>query len=316
MRKLILLLITFTLNCLATEIEDQTKHESWLYIDAGNHQLAGLFMPNNNANTAILIVAGSGPTDHNGNITTTHMINNSYKMLASELHQAGFAVLRFDKHGLGKSAYEDFDMSKVLFEDYVNDVIAWVNYLSSSHKHVVVVGHSLGGLMAIQAANKSPIDRLVTLASVANSGYATIKRQMQDQPEFVRDAAIPLLDRLALGESIPAEEVPVFLNALLHPNIQSYLKSFMMIDPKTELAQLKIPTLNIIGDTDIQIQVDETKRLSEKLNHVKIRVIKGMNHVLKEAPLERNANLATYSQPDLPLHPELIPEILKFLLVK
>ena len=310
--KTTMLLFCFSLNCLVASAENN-NFENWIMIDINDHQSTGLMLESPDSETAVLIVAGSGPTDHNGNITANGMINNSYKMLATELHQAGYSVLRFDKQGLGKSAYTEFDMSKTLFEDYVHDVVAWVKYLRKSHEHVVVMGHSLGGLMAIQAANKTPVDRLITLASVADSGYVTVKRQMQDQPEFVREAAVPLLDRLAQGETIPAAEVPVFLNALLHPTIQPYLKSFMMIDPKTELAKLNIPTLNVIGDTDIQIQVEETQRLSANLNHVDLKVIKGMNHVLKNAPAERNANLATYSQPELPLHENLIPVILKFL---
>ena len=309
--KIILLLLCISLNSLATDAEEINKLEKWIMLDINDHQSAGLMLINAEADTAVLIVAGSGPTDHNGNITG--MTNNSYKMLATELHQAGYSVLRFDKQGLGKSAYVEFDMSKTLFSAYVNDVVAWVEYLNKSHKHVVLIGHSLGGLLAMQAAKKEPVDRIITLASVADSAYVTVKRQMQDQPEFVREAAVPLLDRLAQGETIPAAEVPVFLNALLHPTIQPYLKSFMMIDPKTELAQLNIPTLNIIGDTDIQIQVTETQRLSKDLKHVELKIISGMNHVLKNAPLDRNANLATYSQAELPLHEELIPVILQFL---
>jgi hypothetical protein len=308
-----ILLLCFCLNCLATKIEPQNQVEQWISVTANGHQLAGLMMDNDQATTALLIVAGSGPTDHNGNVASHGMINNSYKMLATELHHAGYAVLRFDKHGIGKSAYDEFDMSKVLFSDYVNDVVVLLEYLQKQYPQVVVIGHSLGGLMAIEAAQKSPVSRIITLASVADSGYKTLKRQMLDQPEFIRDAAIPLLDRLALGETIPADEVPAFLNALLHPSLQPYLKSFILIEPRAELAQLSIPTLNIIGDTDIQVEVSETQMLSEGLEHAKIKIINGMNHVLKNAPKERNANLATYSQADLPLHEALIPVILNFL---
>ena len=308
-----ILLLCFCLNSLATEIEPQNQAEQWISVAANGHQLAGLMMDNDQATSAVLIVAGSGPTDHNGNVASHGMTNNSYKLLATELHHAGYAVLRFDKHGIGKSAYDEFDMSKVLFADYVNDVVVLVEYLQKQYPQVVVMGHSLGGLMAIQAAQKTTVSQIITLASVADSGYKTIKRQMQDQPEFVRDAAIPLLDRLAQGENIPAEEVPAFLNALFHPSLQPYLKSFILIEPRAELAQLSIPTLNIIGDTDIQVEVSETKTLSEGLAHVSIKILKDMNHVLKNAPKERNANLATYSQPDLPLHKDLVPTVLKFL---
>lgn len=311
--KSLLLLLCFIFIYLTPADAEHSTDDNWILIEINDHQSAGLMLENPESETAVLIVAGSGPTDHNGNIIANGMINNSYKMLATELHQAGYAVLRFDKQGIGKSANENFDMSKVLFRDYVNDVVAWVKHLKSRHKQVVIIGHSLGGLMAIQAAQAVAVDRLITLASVADSGYITVKRQMNDQPEFVQAAAIPLLDRLALGENIPAAEVPAFLNPLLHPSIQPYLMSFMLIDPKTELTKLNTPTLNIIGDTDLQIKTEETQRLSKNLNHVSLKVINGMNHVLKQAPLDRAANLVTYSQPELPLHAELVPIILSFL---
>jgi len=310
---IILTLLCISFSALATDSQNINKLDNWIKIDINDHQSAGLMLENAEADTAILIVAGSGPTDHNGNVTTNGMINNSYKMLATELHQAGYAVLRFDKQGIGKSAHKNFNMSKVLFIDYVNDVVAWVNHLKSNYTKVVIIGHSLGGLMAIQAAQKADVNRLITLASVADTGYRTIKRQMGYQPEFISAAAIPLLDRLAQGKHIPAEEVPTYLNALLHPSIQPYLLSFMLIEPRAELSQLNIPTLNIIGDTDLQVKTEETENMSADLDHVSLKIIHGMNHVLKKAPLERNTNLATYSNPDLPLHEELIPSILQFL---
>ncbi len=311
--KTLLTIVIVHLFVTTTTAQTGQQHEKWVLIETENLPSSGLLLKHHNAATAVLIVAGSGPTDHNGNIAANGMINNSYKMLANALYSAGYSVLRYDKKGIGKSAHKDFNMSKTLFKDYVNDVVKWVEYLSTNHQNVVVVGHSLGGLMAIQAANKSTVSKLVTLAGVADSGYQTVRRQMRDQPEFVRDAAIPLLDRLAQGETIPQEEVPVFLNALFSPAIQPYMKSFMMIDPRKELSLLNIPVLNIIGDNDLQIQVTETQSLSEGLDHAQTLVITGMNHVLKPAPKDRNQNLATYSQPDLPLHNELMPAILKFI---
>ncbi len=38
-----------------------------------------------------------------------------------------------------------------------------------------------------------------------------------------------------------------------------------------------------------------------------------MNHVLKQAPLDRAANLAAYADPTLPLAPGLVERIAEFL---
>ncbi len=302
------------INTIAASAESPEKE---IQVDVNGYVLSGVYQAatknQDSIKKAILIIAGSGATDRNGNNEGMGLINNSYKMLADALNQAGFAVLRTDKRGVGKSASPDFDMSQTVFKDYVNDVSIWIDLLQQSHDEITVIGHSLGGLMMMQAAQSSEVDHVIALASVADSGYATIKRQMGDQPEFVSQAAIPLLDRLAKQESIPAEEVPPFLNALFSPKIQKYMQSFMLLEPKAELAKLAIPALVIIGDTDIQITVKESEQMAANLSHVSFEVIKGMNHVLKPAPEERQANLATYSQAELPLHPDLVPTILEFL---
>jgi hypothetical protein len=38
-----------------------------------------------------------------------------------------------------------------------------------------------------------------------------------------------------------------------------------------------------------------------------------MNHILKEAPADEAANMATYSKPDLPLKPELVTSVVEFI---
>lgn len=69
-----------------------------------------------------LIIAGSGPTDRNGN--NPMMSNNSLKMLAEGLFDNGIASLRFDKRGIAKSKNAGLKESDLRFELYVDDVKA------------------------------------------------------------------------------------------------------------------------------------------------------------------------------------------------
>jgi hypothetical protein len=41
-------------------------------------------------------------------------------------------------------------------------------------------------------------------------------------------------------------------------------------------------------------------------------IIKGMNHILKDAPADEDQNMATYDKPDLPLDATLVPAIVDF----
>ncbi|WP_223787557.1 alpha/beta hydrolase [Marinicella meishanensis] len=298
------------------EKADHENASQWVQTTVNGYLIKAHYLPAKQPDLpspAVLLVAGSGATDHNGNNLAMGLHNNSYQMLAAALQQAGYAVLRPDKRGVGQSRATDHDPAAVRFDHHVKDVVAWIQFLRQHHTDITVIGHSLGGLMAMQAMRQEPVNRLVALASVADSAHATVKRQMQNQPEFVRQAALPLLDRLAQGETIPGSEVPVFLHPLLGPDTQGYLQSFMQLEPRSALQDLYIPTLVLVGDHDIQIAVPETQQMAAGLPHVRLQVIAGMNHVLKAAPAERMANMATYAEPERPLHADLMPALLAFL---
>jgi len=51
----------------------------------------------------VLIIAGSGPTDRDGN-NIHGLLTDSYKMIAYELAQNGIASVRYDKRGIGESS--------------------------------------------------------------------------------------------------------------------------------------------------------------------------------------------------------------------
>ena len=72
------------------------------------------------------------------------------------------------------------------------------------------------------------------------------------------------------------------------------------------------PTLLIQGTTDLQVTVEDAKLLN-KARRTTLKLIDGMNHILKEAPIDRATNLATYADPSLPLAPKLVSRITDFI---
>ncbi len=304
MKSLLLFFLTLSASTHAWQQSDVS-------IVANGHTIHGSLAQPKNSNTVILLIAGSGPTDRDGN--QAQMKSNAYLMLAQALYQAGYATLRYDKRGIGASAEPKVDMNTLRFDDYVKDAALWVDELSQQFDQVVLMGHSIGGLMAIQVAQQKPVKSVITLAGMASSGYDTLYRQLSAQPEFVTAAALPLLERLSEGEDIPEADVPPYLMSIFHPSLQGYLRSFLHIKPHQELAKVKKPVLVVIGSTDIQITVEETEKMTKDQNNTQLLKIPEMNHVLKVAPAERMANLATYQNSELPLHKDLMPQILAFL---
>ena len=64
-----------------------------------------------------------------------------------------------------------------------------------------------------------------------------------------------------------------------------------------------------LGTTDLQVSTDDARSLAASRPDARLVLIEGINHVLRQAPPERAANLAAYADPDLPLAPELAAAI-------
>jgi fermentation-respiration switch protein FrsA (DUF1100 family) len=116
-----------------------------------------------------------------------------------------------------------------------------------------------------------------------------------------------------LNRDVEVRHVAAGLFALYRPSVQNYLMSWLPLDPAKELAATRVPALIVQGTHDLQIQAEDARRLASARQGTKLVLIEGMNHVLKNAPLERGANLSTYVRPDIPLAPALIPAIVEFI---
>lgn len=129
----------------------------------------------------VLLIAGSGPTDMDGNSSVGTIKNNSLKLLAEELAKNGIASLRFDKRGIASSAAAGKEEIKLRFDDYVNDVEGWIDYLAGDKRFVgiTVVGHSEGALIGMVACCRRPeVKGVVSLAGAGRPAYELIEAQI------------------------------------------------------------------------------------------------------------------------------------------
>jgi pimeloyl-ACP methyl ester carboxylesterase len=257
-----------------------------------------------------LIIAGSGPTDRNGN--NPQMKNNSLLLLAHELAAQGIASIRYDKRGIGKSASAMISEEQLSFENYVEDANAWASELKADPRfnRLIIVGHSEGSLIGMLASEKA--DVFVSLAGAGRSIDVILKEQLAVQLEGKKKllrAANEGLSKLKEGKLV--EDAPVELFGLFRPSIQPYMMSWMKYDPAVEICNLKIPIVIVQGTTDLQVKEEDAVILfkAHPLNS-RLIIIENMNHVLKIAPLDREKNIETYSNPELPLAEELLRTLL------
>jgi hypothetical protein len=262
----------------------------------------------------VLILAGSGPVDRDGNLP--HARNDSLRLLAQGLARRGIASLRIDKRGIGASGGAALREDDLRFETYVADAARWLDRLRAEPgiARVGVIGHSEGALVATLAVQSRPdAAGLVLLAGAGFPAGVVLRRQFEAaaMPDGLRENALRILVALEQGRMVA--DVPGDLAPIFRPSVQPYLASWLPLDPATELTGTRVPTLIVQGTTDLQVSEGDARRLASARPDAEIEVIAGMNHVLKHAPIERAANFASYADPTLPVVSALIDRVAAFL---
>ncbi|WP_445364567.1 alpha/beta hydrolase [Microbulbifer sp. ANSA003] len=257
-----------------------------------------------------LIISGSGPTDRDGN--NPAMRNDSLKLLATALWEKGIASLRYDKRAIGKSQAAGLKESDLRFEHYIEDAKGWINLLRADERfnQLIVIGHSEGSLIGMIASQGGNVDKFISIVGAGQSADKILKEQLKLQPPEVLEIALPIIDKLAQGETV--DNINPMLGALFRPSIQPYIISWFNYDPAEEIAKLDLPVLIVQGSTDIQVSEEDAKNLAKANPTSEVKLIEGMNHVLKESVLDRMKNIATYNQPQLPVKAELVESIVAF----
>lgn len=261
-----------------------------------------------------LIIAGSGPTDRDGNTVGLPGRNNSLKMLAEELARAGYASVRYDKRGIGASHRAALDESQLRLDTYVQDAASWMEMLAADSRFdcVVVIGHSEGALIGILAAQQQPHCARVTLASPSGSAADLLRHQLSGLlPTELERAAAAIIRSLEMGETVPV--VPQELALLFRESVQPYLTSWFRYQPAEELQKLSTPVAIFHGQTDMQVPVAEAQALQAANPDARLHVIPGMNHILKLVEDDPQAQRISYENPDVALAPELVRQLVNFL---
>jgi uncharacterized protein len=262
---------------------------------------------------AVLLHPGSGPTDRNGN--NLLMRNESLRLLGRALAAEGFAVLRIDKRGIGASANAMSKEEDVRIESFAADVASWTNFLRKDARFTRIgfIGHSEGSFIGLTAAKDAKPDAFVSLCGPGRPFADLIREQLKaGLPKELLEASERILTELEAGRTV--KDVPEKLRPIFRPSVQPYLMGLFRGDPAKLAAAYPGPLLVISGSTDIQVAELDGRRLTESNPKARHVIITGMNHVLK--PVESKVRLIqipAYSDPSLPLHPKLVPEVAAFL---
>lgn len=281
-----------------------------------------------------MLIAGSGPTDRDGNSPLIAGKVDSLKAVAGWLAQAGVASLRYDKlgsgaTGLGRYATDPAAIDVAAFAGEARDALS---YLASrpgiDPDRLSVYGHSEGGLFALQLATQAtaPAVRAVGLLEPLSRRYLDlISRQIHDQVaaataagsmtaadgDRLLQALTAAIAQLRASGTVPAD-LPAALATVFNPSSLTFLQQMDTIDP-VELARTlpaAFPVLLTCSDADIQISCEDVDQLATGLTTTRLDLVKltGVSHVLKQDPSRSPANYGAA----LPFSPRLGDALVAF----
>ena len=256
-----------------------------------------------------LIIAGSGPTNRDGN--QNFLKNNSLKKLAEEISARGIATFRYDKRIVKQIREGNID-ENIMFDDFVIDAISVVDYFKSKKEFskIFVIGHSQGSLVGMLAA-KGKADGFISLAGVGQTIDKVITDQITKTAPMFTEDTYRVFESLREGNTI--SDFPPALASVFRLDIQPFIINWMQYDPQEIIKELKIPVLIINGTKDIQTAENEAKLLKKANTNAELVFIEKMNHILVPIEGDTLENTKSYNEPLRELSKELITTIVSFI---
>ena len=268
-----------------------------------------LVLPNANAtSTLAIIIAGSGPTDRNGN--NMYMVNDHLKKLAQAIAKEGIATFRYDKRSIGESKSDKINETNLRFTDYVEDAKAWIAFFRKDKRFtkIVIIGHSEGSTIGALASTAA--DAYVSIAGPGRKADEVLKEQLKAYPN-IYGSAEKIMD--SLNQDYDVKQVPGALMSVFRPSVQPYIKSWFKISPIAAVQALSIPILILQGSSDLQVGVKDAELLASANKNARLNVIPKMNHIFVEINGDEQANKDSYSNASLPISSSLSTAIVQFI---
>jgi len=298
---------------------------------------------------AVVMVAGSGPTDRDWCSPLLPGANGSGKLLAEALADAGIASLRYDKRASGPHAVENATklMGRMSMASHLDELVAATDCLAGQSfvdaKRIVGLGNSEGTLHVLHYATTLrtvPFAGLVLAAPPGRSIGAVLMTQLALQAAQVPggDAMMPLVEaaahRYEAGEPMDPdpglpESVRMVLLSFDTPMNLPFARELWSEDATAVLPKVTIPTLIIIGGKDLQVDQhldgDPLQQAAAGMSNAAHAEQAGVafafppnaNHVLKfddRTPAEVAATPGNgYNADDTHLDPEALTAILDWL---
>lgn len=278
---------------------------------------------------AVVLVAGSGQNDRD----ETSM--GHFLLLSDFLTRNGYAVLRYDKRGVGASG-GDYRLATTF--DFAGDALAAMEYLKGHPDvdplRIGIIGHSEGALIApiIASEYRDDVAFIVMMGGIGISGSDLLLIQSE---KIGRIAGVPEeelaniaeingklyeIARSDLDDSLMVvkckEAVPGLDDNILNNLKWGWFRTFLSLEPDRYLSKVECPTLAITGEKDVQCPPEENLAAMEASlkkagnSHFEMRNMPGLNHLFQTA---ESGSPYEYEQIPEIISPDALQVILEWL---
>ncbi len=274
--------------------------EQKVVVDSFFKLTGALTIPDGEAESypAVLIVAGSGQVDRDGNVSGFKFKLNLCKDLAEFITGLGFIVLRYDKRGVGESGGSYL---KTGMWDLVNDMEACIKFLKNHPRvdpgKIIILGHSEGCILGSAYCARNPVAGLIMLGGAGENLEEALKRQRELLSNELmgtkgfKGALFRLLkvDRIiekqakGLMGKIRRSTEDVRRIQLVKMNVK-WFREHLEYDIQEDLPRISCPVLALTGSKDFQADPEKLKNLPQLIGgETEAHIIENMTHPLKEA---------------------------------
>ena len=292
---------------------------------------------------AVVLVAGSGPTDRDWCSPLLPGSNGSARLMAETFADAGIASLRYDKRASGEHAMENVGKltGKVSMQSHLDELVAAVMALSrqdcADATRIFGLGHSEGALHVLHYATTTqdvPFAGIILAAPPGRPIQAVLLSQLAVQAAQIPGGA-ELTAKVQDAAARYAAGQPMNLDASVPDSVRTVLAGFeapanlpfareLWIESASDsLVKVRVPVLILIGAKDVQVDVHADgiplQEAAAGMLDVTFAFPTNANHVFKEdlrTPAEIAASPGSgYNEPGTRLDPESLGTILRWLSV-
>lgn len=290
---------------------------------------------------AVVLVAGSGPTDRDWCSPMLPGSNGSGRLFAEAFAREGIASLRYDKRASGERAIENVTklLGRVSMQSHLDELVAAVRVVAASDfvdaSRIVGLGNSEGTLHVLHYATGDhdiPFAGIVLAAPPGRPIQTVLLFQLALQAAQIPDGVelMPKVEeaaaRYAAGQPMNADpslpdSVKMVLASFEAPANLPLARELWVESARDPLVKVQIPTLVLIGGSDVQIDAhadgDPLQEAAAGMRNVTFAFPPHANHVFKEdtrSPAEVAAAPGNgYNAAGTRLDPESVETILDWL---